>query len=211
MVQIIKNLLPVEVAEILSKNIYGTKEEWWSHVYRYGNNQPVYFKNSLYDIYRRKEAEREVVSSLIGGTFTYRFKRSTTHVPTCTCYECNFKENYLLQPIFKDILTEHAGIKNPVLYESFVSAYSSGDFLSLHTDENRGVAFIINLTQGWKPEYGGMLNVLEDDGNFKTIFPEFNSLVLLPLKNNGIPHFVSEVTDKAPFSRIAITGWFNEG
>jgi Rps23 Pro-64 3,4-dihydroxylase Tpa1-like proline 4-hydroxylase len=126
-------------------------------------------------------------------------------------YQNTLRDEYRKKEIEQDFIKSfHKGdLKNPFLYESFVSSYSSGDFLNLHSDKQRGIAFILNLTQGWKPEYGGLLNVIKDENNIQTIFPKFNSLVLLNLGEAGTPHFVSEVSKYAPFSRIAISGWYN--
>jgi Rps23 Pro-64 3,4-dihydroxylase Tpa1-like proline 4-hydroxylase len=151
------------------------------------------------------------VDSFLAGSFTYKFKRSTKHTETCNCVECEFRKNTLESDDFKQFISQETSLKNPQLFESFVSVYESGDFLSMHTDVNRGVAFILNLTAGWRPEYGGMLHI-KTDNEIKAIPPVYNSFVLLGLKNGaGIPHFVSEVSQYVPYPRIAISGWYNEG
>lgn len=210
MIKVFNDFLPEEKAEELSAAIYDTPEHWWSHVHKYDKTEnPIHYQNTLRDEYRKKEIEQDFIKSFHEGSFTYRFKRSTSHVPECACYECKFKEETLESEEFKTFIEEEMDLKDPFLYESFVSSYSSGDFLNLHSDQQRGIAFIFNLTQGWKPEYGGLLNVIKDENNIQTIFPKFNSLVLLNLGEAGTPHFVSEVSKYAPFSRIAISGWYN--
>lgn len=208
MLKIIKEFLPKEEALLLSKEIYDTPENWWSYAIK-SDDKLVYLNNTLRDSHSLKIVEQEAEKSLHLGKFSYKFKRSTTHVKGCNCYECNFKKEYLEIHIKEQVL-KTTKWKNCELYESFVSAYGRGDYLGIHTDQHRGMAFILNLTTGWKPEYGGMLNILQEDGTFKSVFPEFNSLILFKIEKEGSPHFVSEVSKYAPCHRVAISGWYNE-
>lgn len=201
MIETYRDFLPIDLAEHLHEEIYKTPEHWWKYAYKFFDEDVKYVGNDLNS--RNLDYDKKIVESLQQGYFTYRFKRSTNHVSSCTCYECSF--NTYLDNAFVSFLKENTYLKNPVRYETFVSVYDRGDFLSTHTDTQRGIAFIFNLTKNWKAEYGGMLHV---DGKF--IEPEFNSLTIMELPNGGLPHFVSEVTSSAPHQRIAISGWFNE-
>lgn len=209
MLKIIRDFLPEEKALQLSNEIYDTPENWWSYAIKH-NDDLSYLKSSLRDFHAKNRLEKELQERLHEGKFSYKFKRSTKHVKNCNCYECVFTLEYL-ENILKNVILKETGWDDCFVSESFVSAYQPGDFLSMHTDENRGIAYILNLTSGWKPEYGGMLNVLQPDGTFKAIFPEFNSLVLMQIEEDGgTPHFVSEVSAYAPCHRVAFSGWYNE-
>jgi Rps23 Pro-64 3,4-dihydroxylase Tpa1-like proline 4-hydroxylase len=211
MIHIIEDFLPPAVAESLSQSIYDTPENWWSTVYADGINPPVYLNNTLENRKMKNIYDTKVNDSFINSNnVVYRFKRSTEHIKECSCYECSFRENYLKGEKFSDILYSTMSMSNPVLFESFVSSYERGDFLNVHTDEKRGVAFILNLTKDWKPEYGGLLTLLDKGDKMNSIFPKFNSLILFKLGDKGVPHFVSEVSSRAPHARIAISGWFND-
>lgn len=52
------------------------------------------------------------------------------------------------------------------LFDLFAARYSGGDFLLCHDDRlsNRRIAFVYNLTENWRPEEGGALEILEIDG-----------------------------------------------
>jgi SM-20-related protein len=80
--------------------------------------------------------------------------------------------------------------------------YRAGDFLTFHTDaasDKRKVTFIINLTVGWKPSWGGLLQFLSPDGQIvDTFVPEFKVPQL---------HEVSFVTPFAQGIRYALSGW----
>lgn len=52
------------------------------------------------------------------------------------------------------------------VFDLFAARYSCGDFLLCHDDRlsNRRIAFVYNLTEDWRPEEGGALEILETDG-----------------------------------------------
>lgn len=211
--KIIKNFLPTELAEKLAQDIYSTPTDWWSEVFAFGEGEPVYVQGDTLDSREKKYGLNNHLNERFhSNAVVYRFKRSTDHSDGCDCYECEFRKEHILGSTFKDVMTNEMGIKDPVLFEQFISVYDQGDFLNIHTDKQRGVAFVLNLTKDWKPEYGGLLNLIPDgDSNeMVSVFPEFNSLVMFSLGDEGVPHFVSEVSSRAPCSRIAISGWYNE-
>lgn len=110
---------------------------------------------------------------------------------------------------FRDFLIQETSLTNPVLDESFTSAYYPKDFLSQHKDDRRGIAFIFHLSWDWKPEYGGLFHV-ENETGFNTYVPGWGDLVLMELGETGHNHFVSEVSEYAPRPRLAISGWFSD-
>ena len=85
-----------------------------------------------------------------------------------------------------------------------------GHFLTRHNDinssENRRVAYVLNLSPKWHPDWGGLLQFYHQNGNPKdTWVPIFNSLALFDVEH---PHGVSYVAPFAKNPRLAITGWF---
>jgi Rps23 Pro-64 3,4-dihydroxylase Tpa1-like proline 4-hydroxylase len=87
--------------------------------------------------------------------------------------------------------------------------YSRGSFLLIHNDETsverRRLAYVINLTRRWRPDWGGLLHFAGDGGEVvDTFFPHFNSLALFTVPQK---HFVSYVAPFAQGERSAITGW----
>jgi hypothetical protein len=210
MIHVVENFLSEDVAEKLVNHIEESPADWWREVVTTFGKEPKYYTQRFYDQRMKKPVVSKLGESLRSGFFTYSFTRSTKHADGCNCTECLFKEQFLESDDFKELIKIYAGLKNPVLFQHFLSVYKSGDFLSTHTDHGREVAFILNLSKDWKAEYGGLLNVYTEDG-IKTFVPKFNSLILLGLENGkGLNHFVSEVSQHAPYPRIALTGWYNE-
>jgi len=92
------------------------------------------------------------------------------------------------------------------------TGYSAGHFLLVHDDEvpveNRRVAYVINLTRDWRPDWGGLLHFCDENRNIvETFYPHFNSLSVFLVPQD---HFVSYVPPYAKGERYAITGWLIE-
>lgn len=88
--------------------------------------------------------------------------------------------------------------------------YYPGHFLTRHNDvndkDNRKVAYVLNFTPNWHPDWGGLLQFYHDNGNPKdTWVPIFNSMALFDVAH---PHAVSYIAPFAGNPRISITGWF---
>lgn len=88
--------------------------------------------------------------------------------------------------------------------------FRPGMFLKAHNDfdaaEGRVVAYVLNLSRDWQPDWGGLLQFLDDDGGIaETFVPHFNSLSLFRVPAQ---HCVSLVAPWALRPRLAITGWW---
>ena len=88
--------------------------------------------------------------------------------------------------------------------------YQPGHYLLPHNDEEanegRRLAFVINLSREWKPDWGGQLQFLDPDGNIlQSFLPRWNSLSLFRVPQT---HQVTLVAPWAAQPRHAITGWW---
>ncbi|WP_306014793.1 2OG-Fe(II) oxygenase family protein [Oceanicaulis sp. MMSF_3324] len=94
-----------------------------------------------------------------------------------------------------------------------LTRYRPGHFLTRHDDgvegKNRSAAFVLNLTPDWCADYGGVLNLLDEQGDVRAgLTPAFNRLTLFKVPQ---PHLVSVISPFARGARFAITGWFRRG
>jgi len=105
---------------------------------------------------------------------------------------------------------EITGLPDIAWADAQATLYRPGDFLTVHDDETGGhkrlVAYVLNLTPVWRPDWGGALNFLGPTGHIEEAYvPTFNALNVfrVPAK-----HFVGSVT---PFGgmRYSVTGWFH--
>lgn len=88
--------------------------------------------------------------------------------------------------------------------------YLPGHFLTRHLDvvEGRGrrYAFVLGLTKGWHPDWGGLLQFYEKDGTPRNAWtPQFNVLSIFDVSHI---HSVTYVTPFAAVPRLSLTGWF---
>lgn len=95
------------------------------------------------------------------------------------------------------------------------TCYREGHFLTTHDDavpgKNRVAAFVFSFTPEWRPEWGGQLQFVGDDGVVvEGWVPRFNALNLLRVPQ---PHLVGCVTPLAgpQAARLSITGWLRTG
>jgi Rps23 Pro-64 3,4-dihydroxylase Tpa1-like proline 4-hydroxylase len=110
---------------------------------------------------------------------------------------------------FLSLMRDLSGIADINRVYAQATMYSRGNFLVAHDDEvsaeRRRIAYVINLTPAWRPDWGGLLHFSDEAGNVVDTFcPHFNSLSLFTVPQT---HFVSYVTPFAKAERCAITGW----
>lgn len=109
-----------------------------------------------------------------------------------------------------NLIKQVTGHQDIVAASAQITRYTPGHFLTRHNDvneqEQRRVAYVLNLTPQWHPDWGGLLQFYHQDGTPKDAWtPTFNSLSLFDVQH------VHAVTYVAPFAagpRLAITGWF---
>lgn len=91
--------------------------------------------------------------------------------------------------------------------------FRAGQFLMPHEDEEvtegRRYAYVLNLSRGWRPDWGGQLQFLDEQGAvLETFVPRWNSLSLFRVPQR---HQVTLVSPWAEWPRYAITGWWLAG
>ena len=75
--------------------------------------------------------------------------------------------------------------------------------------KHRRAAYIFNFTPDWRSDWGGFLQLLDEDGHIRRgLRPTFNALNIIAVPQK---HSVSIVTPFAAGSRLSITGWLRYG
>lgn len=118
--------------------------------------------------------------------------------------------DFINAPQWMSLIRTVCGMPELVKCDAQASLYAPDCFLNRHSDaqsqEGWTVAYVLGLTRDWRPEFGGTLQFLDDDGNTTLgLLPQFNTLNLF-----AVPrwHMVTHVPPYAPIGRYAITGWF---
>jgi len=96
------------------------------------------------------------------------------------------------------------------LVDAQATRYKSGHFLTTHDDvqegKNRRAAYIFNFTPDWPADWGGYLQLLDENEHVRRgLRPTFNTLNILAVPQK---HNVSIVTPFAGGMRTSISGWF---
>lgn len=207
----IPNIFVKEFAEILYNSVKKVPNRNWFQMC--GIRNTVYKKRLLLKNNKRnKDNIKEANKTFLKNEFAFNFHRT---------FENRYQEiSYLEYSIrkllsgknFINTINEITGMNVTTLKQLFLSRYRAGHFLSTHSDIGNGtLAFVINITKNWRPEYGGILHFLTEDR--KTIIdsavPKFNNLTLFYVKPDvGTPHFVSHVVPGVKETRYALTGWY---
>jgi Rps23 Pro-64 3,4-dihydroxylase Tpa1-like proline 4-hydroxylase len=130
----------------------------------------------------------------------------------------NSTENLQLSAFYRWINSEAilswvrsiSGINNISAAKVQATRFMPGQFLTRHQDivnnEDRKIAFVLNLSPEWHPDWGGLLQFFEIDGTTTESWaPEFNTLNLFDVKHI---HSVTYVTPFTKQPRYSISGWF---
>ncbi|MDQ0465378.1 hypothetical protein QO010_003165 [Caulobacter ginsengisoli] len=117
--------------------------------------------------------------------------------------------DFLNSETFLTFIRRITGETREIFCDAMASRYRPGDFLAAHDDavsgQRRLWAYVLNFTPGWRADWGGVLNFLDEDGHVAEGYsPVFNALNLFSIPT---PHAVSYVAPYAPSPRLSITGW----
>jgi len=102
------------------------------------------------------------------------------------------------------------GISEVYCADGHFTRFVPGNFLTRHSDnvvaEQRRVAYVLNLTSTWHPDWGGLLQFFEQDGTPRDAWePRFGSLSLFDVRH---VHSVTYIAPWAEAPRLSLTGWF---
>jgi Rps23 Pro-64 3,4-dihydroxylase Tpa1-like proline 4-hydroxylase len=117
--------------------------------------------------------------------------------------------DFLNGPEFLELVREITGMPAIDFADAQASVYRAGHFLTSHGDESatakRQAAYVLGMTPSWRPEWGGLLEFIGQDGHIESGYvPNFNSLRLFRVPIN---HYVSCVAPYAMTGRYSVTGW----
>lgn len=205
---VIENFLDPTVAEQAFRVINKLPPSSWYSCAGFGNTK-VEKRIIPSNVKKQVMGEKTAKKHFNAGAFSFSFHRNMGfRKGEITNVERMLRLLFSSQHLY-NLIDDITGFK-PVNYNQlFLSKYRIGHFLSPHSDINNGkLAYVLNLTKDWKPQYGGILHFLDNkrENITESFVPKFNSLVIFEVPDEGTPHFVSHVSvDKKP--RYAVTGW----
>lgn len=113
---------------------------------------------------------------------------------------------------FLELGRKVAGVAAINKADAHATFYGPGDFLTRHVDEGedkeRRVAYVLGLTEGWQPDWGGLLLFLKENQDISAGYlPRFNVLTMFDVR---FLHTVTQVSSFAGGGRFSLTGWFRD-
>jgi Rps23 Pro-64 3,4-dihydroxylase Tpa1-like proline 4-hydroxylase len=191
----------------------------WSLTYNEGDRNVVLDAAALRELGDRES--HEILRAILARAqdrFQYLFRS----YPMVTAYVRGESPELFLHYVFEwlndsrtlDVMRKITGVDTHRKVNAQATAYHPGHFLTQHDDsgypeQHRRVAYVLYLTRGWRPDWGGQLQFLTAEGAVEEAWlPRYNSLVLFTVP---APHLVSYVSPFAMQVRYAITGWLCDG
>jgi SM-20-related protein len=116
---------------------------------------------------------------------------------------------YLNSEAFLNFARAVTAMPGIAFVDAQATQFRAGHFLTQHEDlaegKHRLAAYVFNFTRPWHPDWGGVLQFIDDDGHISEGYtPTFNALNLFRIPQR---HSVSFVAPYAHGARYSITGW----
>lgn len=188
----------------------------WGLAWRAGPEGPIHLRNRELGAMpqaRRVELSRKASDAMSRGDYAFTYAQYPALDAYLARWHPGSAYDLLLEHLndapFLDLLREVTGIKTLVKADAQATLYAPGQFLAVHDDshvaEGWQVAYVLSLTRDWRPDWGGYLNFLDDEGDVVAgLRPRFNALNLFAVPQR---HHVTYVPPFAPVGRYSITGW----
>ena len=170
------------------------------------------------------QLDREALNRLQQSIFSRArdaFQYSYHSYPIFDAVSAGINDGHLLHGLYEWLNSDEfvgfaravTGFDDITFVDAQATRYSPGQFLNLHDDiqegKNRRAAYIFNFTPQWRPDWGGYLQLIDDQGNVRRgLAPSFNALNIISIPQR---HSVSFVTPFAGAFRFAVSGWFRHG
>lgn len=209
----IKDIWPAEIADELVDWL--EKKTEWRFVYNDGD-KVIQLSDS--DIQRMTQRRQMEMINRINQQANKRFTYCYHTFPILETYqEAKDPDNplhglleFLNTPETLDFMRQVSGIPEIIKGDAQATRFRGGQFLTFHDDlpneEPRRIAFVFNLTRKWNPDWGGYLNIYDDEGNISLgLKPNFNVLNIFQVPRQ---HSVAMVAPFTEAFRFSITGWF---
>jgi len=160
------------------KKIHQEKESHYSHVFK-STSERVSQENEIY---------------------------ISNYYQACDLDTIEFLKKRIAPIIGREILKQNKNIKNIMIPQ--LMRFSSGSFLRMHVDDYAGESgYTIFINNGWKWDYGGILNFVSKDGyEALPIFPEDNLAIIRDESKKSF-HYVSQQLSFSNSSQYLLVGW----
>lgn len=191
----------------------------WGLAWRAGNEGPLHIRNrelGAMPMPRRAELARKAAEATAQGEYAFSYAQYPALDAYLGGWDPGSAHDLLIEHLndtpFLDLVREITGVKALVKADAQATLYAPGQFLAVHDDshvaEGWRIAYVLSLARDWRPDWGGYLNFLDEDGDVVAgLRPRFNALNLFAVPQR---HHVTYVPPFAPIGRFSITGWVRD-
>jgi SM-20-related protein len=212
----VPNALSIESANLIAAHI--KKQKVWNLVFDHnGTHKDL---NNI-EVESWTDLQKENLLSVIHHQAETGFQYHYETIPLYDIYHDNLLPEHFFNEIMS-FLNEESTLEyfrillscpEITFADGQITRFKAGHFLNKHNDDvdnkNRVAAFVLNLTEQWRPDWGGALHILDDHGALKQSFlPTYNEINIFKIP---VDHYVGYVSPFAVNSRLSITGWLRTG
>lgn len=212
----VKGALNAETAAVIDQHI--SQQVDWNLVFNHqGQHQDLNARAVDTWTAEQKADLQTIVNTQASSGFQYLYE----NIPLYDIYHSNLLPGHFFNQIIEFLNTESTlnffrellSAPQISFADAQITRFGAGHFLNVHddnvVDKNRVAAFVINLTKEWRPDWGGALHMLDEQGNITNSFvPSFNEINIFKIP---IDHYVGYVSPFAMQKRVSITGWLRTG
>ena len=149
------------------------------------------------------------------------FQYCYNNYPIFDAYKAGENKGHILHEFYEWLNGENflgfvrtvTGFDDISFLDAQATRYKPGHFLTTHDDthedKNRRAAYIFGFTPDWPADWGGFLQLLDENDNIRYgLRPGFNSLNILTVPQK---HSVGLVAPFAGGMRMSVSGWLRYG
>jgi Rps23 Pro-64 3,4-dihydroxylase Tpa1-like proline 4-hydroxylase len=212
----IPKILPGENAKRLQNALSNFTD--WNLVF---NNRGKHVDLSSAQVHSMQPLAAQQLQSAIYAQASTEFQYIYNNYPIFDAHKEGRNRDHVLHKFYEwldsedflDFARTVTGFDDISFVDAQATRFSPGHFLSSHDDlsegKNRRAAYIFNFSADWSPDWGGFLQLLDDDGHVRRgLRPTFNTLNIIAVPQ---PHSVSFVAPFAAAARLSVTGWLRYG
>jgi len=190
----------------------------WRLLMTDANDTPVHFSQSKWDAMDAVKREALLADVHARAAKNRGFYYHT--YPMIEAYLKNWDQGHQIHrmtelinsPEFLGLGRTITGVAGVTKADAHACQYARGHFLTRHVDfgkdDERRAAYVLGFTEGWQPDWGGLLLFLKDNQDINHGFlPRFNNLTIFDI---NYLHTVTQVSSFAGAPRLTVTGWFRD-
>lgn len=212
----VPRILPDENAKRIRKAMLDSTP--WNYVF---NDKDKHVDLTAAQVHSMSDQQATRLQQAIYAQAQVGFQYCYDNYPIFDACKAGQNEGHILHKLYEwlndseflDFARAVTGFDDISFLDAQATRYRPGHFLTCHDDslegKNRRAAYILNFSTDWPVDWGGYLQLLDEDLHVRRGFkPTFNALNLLAVPQK---HNVSLIAPFAAGMRFSVSGWMRYG